>query len=156
MSACLYLEDSDGTSRVISSNETWKAEFNAPEGWFRSDFDDSSWSSAVRFNAKGTNGNSIEDRPWPTGPVVMVRRTFEVARPIRWARLYATALGSYRFWINAGTVGDQFLAPGWTDFRDHVSYQVYDVTKELKSGKNAFGAYLAPGWYSTPLEWTQQ
>src|SRR5215470_1698343 len=71
MSACLYLEDSDGTSRVITSNETWKAEFNAPEGWFRSDFDDSSWSSAVRFNAKGTNENSIEDRPWPTGPVVM-------------------------------------------------------------------------------------
>jgi len=156
MSACLYLEDSDGTSHVITSNETWKAEFNASEGWFRPDFDDSSWANAVPINTRSANGSDSEGRPWPTGPVVILRHVFEVAKTVRSARLYATALGSYRFWINGAAIGDQVLAPGWTDFRDHVPYQVYDITNEMKSGKNAIGAYLAPGWYSTPLEWTQQ
>ena len=48
------------------------------------------------------------------------------------------------------------MAPGWTDYRERVLYQTYDVTALVKSGKNAIGALLAPGWYSTPLEWLQQ
>ena len=42
---------------------------------------------------------------------------------------------------------------GWTDFRQHVIYQTYDVTAETKAGKNAIAALLAPGWYATPLGW---
>ncbi|MGB6193037.1 MAG: family 78 glycoside hydrolase catalytic domain, partial [Terracidiphilus sp.] len=37
-----------------------------------------------------------------------------------------------------------------------VIYQTYDVTGFLAAGKNAIGAWLAPGWYATPLEWFQQ
>jgi len=53
-------------------------------------------------------------------------------------------------------VGDQILAPGWTDYRQHVPYQVYDVSQHIKQGNNAIAAYLAPGWYSTPLRWFRQ
>ena len=42
------------------------------------------------------------------------------------------------------------------DFRIHVPYQVYDVTADVKTGSNAIGAYLAPGWYTTPLMWFRQ
>jgi len=42
------------------------------------------------------------------------------------------------------------------DFREHVPYQVYDVTAQIKRGNNAIAAYLAPGWYSTPLRWYRQ
>jgi len=38
----------------------------------------------------------------------------------------------------------------------HVKYQTYDVTAQVKDGKNAVTALLAPGWYETPLEWFQQ
>ena len=48
------------------------------------------------------------------------------------------------------------LAPGWTDYRERVVYQTYDVTGVLAQGRNAIGALLAPGWYETPLEWFQQ
>ena len=156
MSACLYLEDADGSSRVITSNESWKAELNAPQGWSAQSFDDAAWHPAILADAKGATGSDTGGRPWPTGPVVMLRKSFPVEKPIRSARLYATALGAYRFWINGTAVGNQILAPGWTDFRDHVAYQVYDVTAQLKAGQNAIGAYLAPGWYSTPLQWTQE
>lgn len=42
------------------------------------------------------------------------------------------------------------------DFREHVPYQVYDVTHLIQRGDNAIAAYLAPGWYSTPLMWFRQ
>ena len=85
-----------------------------------------------------------------------LRRSFEIAKPVASARVYATALGAYKLSINGRSVGDDVLAPGWTDFRERVIYQAYDVTADLKLGKNTIAALLAPGWYSTPLEWFQQ
>ena len=32
----------------------------------------------------------------------------------------------------------------------------YDVTADLAQGANAIAALVAPGWYSTPLQWFQQ
>ena len=72
------------------------------------------------------------------------------------ARLYATALGTYEMFLNGKRVGNDFMAPGWTDYRERVLYQTYDVTDLVKSGTNVIAALLAPGWYSTPLEWLQQ
>ena len=94
--------------------------------------------------------------PLPTAAVVALRNSFRVTKRVVSARLYATALGAYKAYINGKPVGDQVLAPGWTDYRQRVFYQAYDVTSLLQDGKNAIGTYLAPGWYSTPLEWIGQ
>ncbi|MBV8631681.1 MAG: family 78 glycoside hydrolase catalytic domain [Silvibacterium sp.] len=157
MSACLYIELTDGSVKVIRSDESWKAILNAPTGWSDPAFADVGWKNAVRYvsNDPQQQGSEV-GRPWPNGPVKMLRKAFDVSKPVRSAHLYATALGSYKFWINGKAVGDQILSPGWTDYRFRVSYQAYDVTAEINSGANALGAYLAPGWYSTPLEWLQQ
>ena len=77
-----------------------------------------------------------------------LRRTFEVDRPVRSARLYATALGVYEMQINGQRVGDHHLAPGWTDYRKRVRYQVFDVTEQLKKGDNVIGAMVGPGWFA--------
>lgn len=148
MSACLYIERQNGTAEVLVSSTNWKAQLNATGNWQSAQFDDASWPAAVPAD--------VDARPWPTGPVAMLRRAFQTRDGIHSARLYATALGAYRFWINGWQVGDQVLAPGWTDFRERVAYQEYDVTNAVTEGKNAIGAYLAPGWYTTPLEWAQQ
>jgi alpha-L-rhamnosidase len=94
--------------------------------------------------------------PWIPDSVKALRQSFEVKAPVKSARLYATALGAYELFLNGKRVGDDVLAPGWTDYREHVKYQTYDVTAQVVSGKNAIGALLAPGWYETPLEWFQQ
>jgi alpha-L-rhamnosidase len=94
--------------------------------------------------------------PWQTGPVKLLRHSFAISKPVTSARLYVTALGAYRFQINGARVGDQVLSPGWDDFRSHVPYQAYDVTQQLKTGQNAMAAWLAPGWYTTPLMWFRQ
>ena len=75
------------------------------------------------------------------------------------ARLYATALGTYELYLNDSPVGPETqprMAPGWTDYRERVLYQTYDITDIVKSGQNRLQALLAPGWYSTSLEWLQQ
>ena len=95
-------------------------------------------------------------QPWVPDSVKALRHAFTVEDPVRSARLYATSLGAYEMFLNGKRVGDDVLAPGWTDYRQHVKYQTYDVTALLAQGRNAIGALLAPGWYQTSLEWYAQ
>lgn len=157
LSATIYLQLSDG--KIITyrtGDEGWKSAREAAAGWMAAEFDDSAWPAARAFPGPVGLRSPDAGNPWVAGPVVAVRRTFTISKPVTSARLYATALGAYKFHINGKTVGNQILAPGWMDFRHHVSYQAYDVTALLERGPNAVAALLAPGWYATPLTWVAQ
>ena len=159
MNAALFVEFTDGSSQVLKSGTNdWRAALNAEDGWHATKFDDAKWSVAVPYKpAKNEFGDpEALGKPWQSGPVVALRHEFSATKPIRSARLYATALGAYEMHINGARVSDHILDPGWTDFREHVVYQAYDVTSMLKKGSNAIGAFLAPGWYTTPLMWFGQ
>ncbi|GAA1797344.1 family 78 glycoside hydrolase catalytic domain [Actinomadura chokoriensis] len=81
-------------------------------------------------------------------PAIRLRRTFRAAAaPVR-ARLYATARGLYEMRLNGRRAGDAELAPGWTDYRDRIDYQVLDVTALVTAGENVLAATLADGWWS--------
>jgi len=84
----------------------------------------------------------------PASQLPYLRKTFSIASKIRSARLFTTALGVYELRLNGQRVGDQYLAPGWTDYNKRVRYQVYDVTAQLQQGRNVLGAIVAPGWFS--------
>ncbi len=158
MSAVVYIEAEDGSVGLFQTGKQgWRASLNASGNWQAVGFDDSSWKEAIRYVPPASSFESAEiGNPWPTGAVKALRRGFEVAKPIASARVYATALGAYKLWTNGRGAGNEILAPGWTDFRDRVVYQTYDVTADVKEGKNAIAAMLAPGWYSTPLQWFRQ
>ena len=79
--------------------------------------------------------------------VPALRRAFDLSGTVERARLYVTALGVYDFEINGHRVIDTELVPGWTDFRKRVRYQVVDVTRFLRTGRNVMGALLGDGWY---------
>ena len=87
-------------------------------------------------------------------PAALLRREFPVDRPLRRARIYATALGSYRLFLNGKRLRDDVLTPDFTDYRKRVLYQTYDVTALLTQGPNAVAAMLGDGWYASPLTWT--
>lgn len=76
-----------------------------------------------------------------------LRKSFVIDRPIRRATIHATALGLYELRLNGARVGDQLLAPEWTDYRKRVQYQTQDVTALLHPGGNCLGAMLGNGWY---------
>ena len=86
-------------------------------------------------------------------PAASFRRTIDVSKQVRSARLYVTALGSYRVYLNGNRVGSDVLTPEFTDYRKRVLYQVYDVTEFVNHGKNQISALLGDGWYGSPLTW---
>ena len=80
--------------------------------------------------------------------VPLLRTEFDVEKEVESARIYAAARGLYELRLNGKPVGDQELAPGWTDYNTRIQYQTYDVTDQLDDGANAFGAEIADGWYA--------
>jgi alpha-L-rhamnosidase len=91
--------------------------------------------------------DTIYDNPWQARPADYMRRAFSLdEKPVR-ATLYVTALGLYEAHINGQRVGDNVMAPGWTDYHRRSEYQVHDVTEMLCAGKNVLGAILGEGWY---------
>jgi len=94
--------------------------------------------------------------PWPPRPATLLRRSVSLPKAVRSARLYVTALGAYQFHINGKLVGHEVLAPGWTNYRERLYYQTYDVTAMLHRGDNAIGALLGDGWYASGLISYQQ
>jgi alpha-L-rhamnosidase len=156
--ATLVVEYTDGTTATFSSSTEWKTAIHPASGWERKAFDDSNWKRAVEW-AQAPGPELIRQslgHPWIPDSVKRLRHAFTISSPVKAARLYATALGGYEMSLNGQRVGDQVLAPGWTDYRQRVVYQAYDVTDLIAQGDNTIGALLAPGWYSTALEWFQQ
>jgi len=89
----------------------------------------------------------IEGTGYPEKPLHYLRKSFNLAKPVAKARLFATALGLYEMDINGGRVGDIIFAPEWTDYAKRVRYQVYDVTSMLAKGDNVLAGLVGPGWY---------
>ncbi len=91
---------------------------------------------------------------WLPGKAIPVFRksiSLPTAKKIARARMYAAAQGIYELSLNGRKVGDQELAPGWTDYRQRIQSQSYDVTKLLAKGTNTIGAELASGWFAGNL-----
>jgi alpha-L-rhamnosidase len=68
--------------------------------------------------------------------------------PVSDARLYVTARGIYELHLNGARVGDARYTPGLTQYNRTHMYQTYDVTGQVRPGRNALGAMLGEGWWS--------
>ena len=91
-------------------------------------------------------------------PAPLFRKTMQVDKPIRQARVYVSGLGYYELTINGIKIGDEVLAPGFTRYDRTVLYQTYDITEALQVGENVFGVTLGNGWYNcfTTVVWNFQ
>lgn len=156
LQATLYVEYTDGSSKTFVSGTEWKSAVQTAAGWQDKSFDDATWKNASAWKPGSGPDEEPLGHPWIPDSVKSLRLTFDTSKGVKSARLYSTALGAYEIFLNGKRVSDDVLAPGWTDYRERVVYQTYDVTALLTNGHNSIAALLAPGWYSTPLEWFQQ
>ena len=124
---------------------SWGAD-GQPSGWSAPALWSMGLLSSSDWQAKWVTMDPSSDPAKPPTPRYL-RKSFAVAKPIRRATAYATALGLYELRLNGEPVGDHLLAPEWTDYHTRVQYQTYDVTSQLKQGENALGAILGNGWY---------
>ena len=80
-------------------------------------------------------------------PAQDIRKSFRLEKPVKRARVYASAHGIYELYINGNKAGDAYLAPEISTYQKYLYYQIYDVTKMLQSGDNALAATVADGWW---------
>lgn len=81
-------------------------------------------------------------------PCQYVRKVFVLNETkIKKARIYITAHGIYRVYINGNRVSDDEFAPGNTTYTQYLQYQTYDITAHLNKGENIIGVIVADGWY---------
>lgn len=111
------------------------------------------WISAPRVydfakRAADLNKTPVDTPAEQTAPSPYLRNSFSLKDKIKKARLYISGLGYYEAYLNGNRVGDHVLDPAWTSYHRRVLYTTYDVTSQLKKGKNAFGIILGDGWYN--------
>jgi len=131
--------------------------YSAPSWWEMGLLDPADWGDTAWIGLDTMSDDPPGDPDLPgLVPSPYLRRTFTLTKPVRRARLYATARGLYEARLNGQRVGDALLAPGWTDYTTRIQYQTYDVTTLLRDGENALGAILGTGWYAGYLGFAGQ
>lgn len=144
----------------------------------------SSWSAISRI----TTGPKDWEADWIGAPwqkdergawytrYPMFRKEFRVGAGLESANLFISGLGYYEARINGEKVGEDFFAPGFTDYtlRPYLAespripldpavtayrtlYLAYDVSGMLKEGGNAIGVTLGNGYFHTrPMDPSDQ
>jgi hypothetical protein len=115
----------------------------------------SAWSDPTEFTMAVTDRKdwhaswiAYPESKLSSGPLPIFRKEFSLpAAPTR-ALAFISGMGFHELRINGAKVGDHVLAPAWTNYRDSVLYETYDVRALLKAGPNALGVLLGNGFYN--------
>jgi len=106
------------------------------------EYGDKPWGKFTGTNKpKPFNGLTSRNSP-------MLRQVFDISMPVKTAQVSICGLGYYEMFLNGAKVGDHVLDPAWTSYHKNALYVTYDISKELKSGRNALGVQLANGMYN--------
>ncbi len=84
---------------------------------------------------------------------VYFRKEFSVRGKIASAKLYLSAIGVVKGYANGEEVDNDYLTPGWTDYRKRAPYYVFDITNKLTAGENVLGFILGNGWACGKIGW---
>lgn len=80
-------------------------------------------------------------------PAQYIRIPFQVKKPVRKARVYASAHGLYKLSVNGYIADNREFAPENSAYEKILFYQTYDITPSLSSGENVLGIVLGDGWW---------
>lgn len=137
-------------AKVICSDsmetEQWSQRFLVAE---KPDVGIANDSQALAVEIKGVPAKRLVSR------VPMLRKEFVLDGEVRRAVLSVSARGFYEVSLNGQKVGEDYLAPGYTDHHSRLQYQSHDVTALLRPGTNAIAALLGYGWYAGHMNLSQ-
>jgi alpha-L-rhamnosidase len=146
LAGVLKITDPDGKVTRVPLDEAWSARLAGTSAW---------QPAKIVGTLSDRQFGAILPGALPQ-PAALLRKHFEVSKAVKSARLYATALGSYRMFVNNQRVGQDLLTPDFTDYTKRVLYQTYDVTPLVAKGSNAIGAILGDGWFGSAMTWAGQ
>ena len=145
-----------GDAVHLASGGEWRARRDPGDDWAEPGAADEGWTAAEVLGRYGDEPGLVLPLPSRPAPCTYLQRPFAVDGSVRRARLYATARGCYELVLNGRRVGDERLAPGWTDYRVRRHYQGHDVTDLVRPGENVLGAILGDGWYAGAIGWNAE
>ena len=158
----------DGTADTWITDDSWKASNEKTAAWNTKGFDDTAWAAVDYLLPYGTSPydagvqltfekrvqKDITDNSAP-----MLRKTFALDKEITSARIYMAGLGVFTLAVNGIDPTGSVLNQTESVYSKTLSYQVYDVTNMLQSGKNALAVELGNGFYNCPdnasLHWAE-
>ncbi|SDQ81848.1 family 78 glycoside hydrolase catalytic domain [Flagellimonas zhangzhouensis] len=108
------------------------------------------------IEVSNTSDETMIDYADPSfGSATMLRSNFTTEdKNIAKAKLYVTSMGSNEVYINGERIGEDWFAPGATQFRETLGYFAYDVTENITTGENTIGSLIFPGWYTGYMTYT--
>ena len=114
----------------------------------------------------------IENPDFEADPAPIIRKPFNITKPVKEVRFYGTGLGYFELHVNGERVGDEYFAPNQTNydkrpnlvgtergitdpFQEYlVMYLSYDLTDMVTKGENVFGVVLGNGFYDVVKHWS--
>ncbi|MFC4722274.1 alpha-L-rhamnosidase [Geojedonia litorea] len=108
--------------------------------------------SAYRFRDYIT-GNMKKGKPVEGFAAGYFRKGINLSKEVENAQVYICGLGYYELYLNGEKVGDHVLDPAPSNYDKQAYYVNYDITEQLKSGKNTFGIILGNGFYGQNISW---
>jgi alpha-L-rhamnosidase len=101
-----------------------------------------------------TPGWLKENPPKVTSQAVgYFRNVINTEKETKSARAYICGLGYYELYINGEKTGDHVLDPAPSNYDKQAYYVSYDVSDQIKAGKNAIGIILGNGFYGQTISW---
>ena len=128
--------DAAGRPSEFSEPAWFEMALLAPEDW------------QAKWIQRKSAGSIPDAAMFDDHPAPLLRKEFSLDKQIARARVYVSGLGYYELRLNGAKVGDHVLDPGWTSYAKRVLYSTYDVTAQLKRGRNALGIMLGNGWFN--------
>lgn len=103
----------------------------------------------AKMNGSDWNARWITDEHDASfGPAPMFRKVFSIEKDIAAARLYVSAAGYYKLYLNGAATGNVQLDPGYTHYDKRNLYTTWDVTSALRKGENVVATVLGNGFYN--------
>ena len=140
-----------GEPLVIATDAQWKTCDREQPQWAQTAFDDAPWKAARVLGDVGME-------PWGKVavtadrklPARMLRKEFTATKRVARATAYFSGLGLSELYVNGEKIGDAVLSPGLTHYTKRVFYVTYDVTRQVRDGRNALGVWLGSGRFYAP------
>jgi alpha-L-rhamnosidase len=80
-----------------------------------------------------------------------LRKTFDIKNKGKRVFLHINSLGYHEVFLNGQKVGDKVLTPAVSQFNKRSHVITYDITGQVKEGRNDIVLWLGHGWYSKGL-----
>ncbi len=146
------IEFTEGEPIEIHTDTEWRASYEGPSGWEKPEFDDQNWSAAQLLGGNGMApwglvSDATDDRGLAAR---MLRREFQVSKPVKHATAYVCGLGVFELYLNGQRVSDHVLQPALSEYDRRAYYITFDMTNLLQPGDNAVGVMLGNGRYWAP------